>query len=365
MAKENFLDFTFSGKKLSGLSTKYIPVQFDENSDIALGLERDMEAGESTRYRIEPNYFYDKWSDGLPLEIHLVKDPCTYSTQSEKEITKSEIRELTSWLTSSHFPKWLKFEYDINDENDATRYMGWFNNIEPFVVGGMVYGLKLYFKCTTPFAYTNDITNEITVSNYKNLTVKNNSDELFSYCYPTIQIYPNANGEIFLCNLSDATIYAEGTLTAGSTGYFNSLLDVVDNYAKLNGYTVEYVAPSGSAQNIIPLCNNTAVQFYLVDTYGNKIKCTAFYINDSTKKYRIIENGFVHFTVYKNLQVYIDTQKLTINDELGRMITYDKLGVNDVDHMYWLRLLNGDNTLLLSGNCKFTIIHIESRKVGE
>ena len=46
------------------------------------------------------------------------------------------------------------------------------------------------------------------------------------------------------------------------------------------------------------------------------------------------------------------------------MVTYDKLGITDVAYMYWLQLLNGNNSLLFYGNCDFKVKHIESRKVG-
>lgn len=68
MAKQ-FTDFTFRGKKLSDMKTKYISVDFDSNSDSTnLGMERDMIKGETNRYRVESNYFYDTW---IPVEIQV------------------------------------------------------------------------------------------------------------------------------------------------------------------------------------------------------------------------------------------------------------------------------------------------------
>ena len=66
-----------------------------------------------------------------------------------------------------------------------------------------------------------------------------------------------------------------------------------------------------------------------------------------------------------NLDVTIDTQKMLITDSIDRMVTYDKLGIKDVDQMYWLRFINGNNTLLLYGDYDLTIKFSESRKVGE
>lgn len=339
----------------------YISVDFDNDSDISLAMERDMEYGATNHYRTEANYFGFTWSDGLSFELHIMKNPCG-KKQEDLEITKDEIRQITRWLTSSHYPQWIEFEYCTGDDNTVVFYRGWFNNIETFTVGKRVYGLKLYFKCTTPFGYTSDITNALEISNYGEISVINDSDELEDYSYPQIKIEPKSTGQIYLCNLSDCTVYMKENLILTQSTAFDSLLDYVENYALLNGYSVRY---SGSGDfNIVPICNNTAIQFYLVDKYNNEKKCTAFYRED-TNEYRIIEGGFVFMDVKANLPVYIDCQKLTIVDDIGRMVTYDDLGIVDVDQMYWFRLINGENNILLYGDATFTITHRESRKVGE
>lgn len=361
MAKD-FKDFTFCNKKFSELSTTYITVNFDSDSDIKLAMGRNMEIGETNQYRINPNYFGDTWDEVLAFEFNIIKNPCFYKTQAEQEISKSEIREITRWLTSSHYPEWIDFEYHPDDMNDVTRYYGWFDNIETWCIAGTVYGLRISFKCTTPFGYTEDIINEVNVKSYFNLLISNGSDELDSYCYPAIEISPNSDGQIFICNLSDCNVLENGILSLTENSYFDSLLTVVENYARLHGYTVKYTG--SGAFNIVSLCNDTAVQFYLIDRYGNDIKCTAFYTPD-TYEYRILESGFLFMNVYRDLDIHMDCQNLIINDSIGRMVTYEKLGITDADHVYWLRLINGYNALLLYGDASFKIIHIESRKVGE
>lgn len=58
MAKQ-FSDFSFCGKRISDLlNIKYISVEYDSDPSKSLGLERDMQKGESTRYRIEPTVKY-------------------------------------------------------------------------------------------------------------------------------------------------------------------------------------------------------------------------------------------------------------------------------------------------------------------
>lgn len=362
MAKE-FKDFTFMGKKLSDLSVKYVSVDFDGDADVNMAMERDMEAGDANRYKVEPNYFYDKWNDTLEFELDIIKDPCTYLNQSDSIITKSERREITKWLTSSHFPEWLTFSGTGDSADDTIRYFGWFNNIESYSVNAQTFGLKLYFKCTTPFGYTDNLVTSVSCTTYKNILIANNSDELNSYVYPSIDIIPKANGEIYICNMSDATINQTGTLSSSNTNYQSQLVSLVNTYAKSNACTVEFTI-SDSTKDIDWHCNNTLANFKLVDAYGNETYHTIFYRTDS-KVYYIIENGLMRMSVSKDLKVYLDCQKLTINDELGRMVTYDKLGITDVAYMYWLQLLNGNNSLLFYGNCDFKVKHIESRKVGE
>lgn len=360
MAKQ-FKNFTFCEKKLKDIFD-FISVSFDNNSDISLAMEREMEKGETNHFRIEPNYYGDTWSTPLQFELDIIKNPCVYTKNEDKEITQEDIRKITRWLTSPHYPQWIHFDYDENHKDNVSNYFGWFDKIETWVFGGIVYGLKLFFTCTTPFGFTDYITNQKTVTTYDNILVSNNSDELESYCYPKIKIHPNSDGQIFLCNLSDCTLIENGILSLTQETYFDSLLDVIENYAILNGYTVKY---TGSGEfNIVPLCNDTAVQFYLIDKYGSELKYTAFYLDD-TKEYRIIEGGFMFLNVKNDLDINIDCQKLQITDSIGRMITYDELGVSDIDFIYWFRLINGNNSILLYGNADFTIMYRESRKVGE
>ena len=362
MAKE-FKDFTFMGKKLSDLSVKYVSVDFDGDADVDMAMERDMETGESNRYKVEPNYFYDKWNDTLEFELDIIKDPCKFTNQNSAIITKSERREITKWLTSSHFPEWLTFSGTNDSADDTIRYFGWFNNIESYSVNAQTFGLKLYFKCTTPFGYTDDILTNVSCTTYKNVLIPNNSDELNTYVYPSIDIIPKANGDIYICNMSDCTILETGTMSPSNNNYTGQLVNFVNLYAKSNGYTAQFTI-SDTTKDIAWHCNGTLTQFKLIDVYGNEKSCTIFYRTDS-KVYFIIENGIMLMSVSKNLKISMDCQKLTLNDELGRMVRYDKLGISDVSHMYWLQLVNGNNSLLFYGNCDFKVKHIESRKVGE
>lgn len=354
-----FKDFLFANHKLSEFGN-FIPVDFDNGSDISLALERDMEMGETNKYRIEPNFFGDRWSSALSFELHIIKDTCKYSNQTEMMFSQNEIREIAGWLTSPHYPQWIDFEYspDDADRDKVSTYKGWFNDIQTFTVGGAVYGLKLCFTCTTPFGYTDErvIKMKNTSTTFMSDYIENNSSELESYCYPKIHIYPNATGGCFICNLSDATI-----LDGGEVGNL-ALSDIVETYALHNWYTVRYAG--NNPETPVLLCNGKALQFYLVNKYGDETKCTILH-STQAGQYYIVEGGFMYMDLKEDLEINMDCQKLLIQDSIGRMVTYDDLGITDVDNMYWFRLKHGINNLIIYGDITITFKYRESRKVGE
>lgn len=367
-----FKDFTFNERKFSDLNTKYISVFFDNVEERNLSMNRSMMTGETNRYRIEANYFADEWTDTLPIELNIIKDPCEYLSQEEMVITKQEIREITRWLTSPHFPMWIKFEElssEEGEEAESVRYKGYFNDIQTQMAGDSVIGLKLFFKCTTPFGYTDDITNTLSpTGSYTSILVQNDSDELYSYCYPIVNLYPTANTDVAIINLSDCEILTQGTLSITSTTstYFLGLINAIDTYGELKGYGIKYNFENEEEGKVKTFCNETFIEFTYVDDYSNnEMKCVAYY-DTSNYRYYILHGGAMRLSLSSDLDVHLDCQRLIINDSLGRMITYDKLGVSDVDNIYWLRLLNGQNSLLIyANNCEIEIIHTESRKVGE
>lgn len=357
MAK-SFKDFIFSNHKLSDYGN-YVSVDLDGgDAERALGLERSIESGESNLYRTEPNFYGAKWSSPLSFELHIIKDPCKYSSQKNLMFSKEELRQITRWLTSPQYPQWIEFEYAPEEiDGDTIFYKGLFNNIEAYSVGGDIYGLKLFFACSTSFGYTDYKNIEIIGANGSvvNQNIDNNNDELNDYCYPQIIITPNSTGQIFICNLSDCNILDSGLRTQ------NALEEIVENYANSAWCTYRYTGENNSP---VYICDENAMQFYLIDKYGNETKCTIFYWSDMDYYY-IISNGFMFLKTRADLNVRIDCQKLLIQDAIGRMVTYDELGINDVDHMYWMRLLNGANSILVYGDAKIEFKFRESRKVGE
>ena len=62
-------------------------------------------------------------------------------------------------------------------------------------------------------------------------------------------------------------------------------------------------------------------------------------------------------------ETMIDCQRSMIFSQAG-LLTFDDLGLDSVDNIYWFRLYNGTNRVTLSGDATFTFEYREPRKVG-
>lgn len=75
-------------------------------------------------------------------------------------------------------------------------------------------------------------------------------------------------------------------------------------------------------------------------------------------------NGTMKINALKDDDFYIDCQHLKIYDITNSIISFEDLGVKDIDNIYWLRLAYGENELRFTGDATFELIYREPRKVG-
>ncbi len=342
-------NFYFNGQSLSDLVDYAIVGLESDTDDIMLGLTRSIERGNRNPYRDEPNHFGTILNDYLTFDLPIMKNPCKFSTQTDLEFSREDITSLTSWLMSKKLPTWMETD---NSDIEDTRYKGVFTNVTPYVVQGRIYGLTFTFECSTNHAFSNEKTSSITTLKLGNTTVINNSDRTNDYIYPTIEIKPNSASDIFIANLTDATILQEGKIVVNSSSVtmMNSLKTKISQYALEKGLSTSDLNESGST-----FCDSTAIQFTLKNTKDEITKCFAYY--DSVGNYKMLKNGMMRFKVQKSNPIYMNCQTLQIKDSLDRMIQYETLGITDVDQIYWLRLLHGANDIICwcsSATIKFT-----------
>lgn len=365
MAKE-CIDFTFLGKKLSSLPEHYLSVDFDQEKNLTFALGRSVEYTDLNSVRTEPNVSRTDFSDKLRFEVHLVKDPQFYPSQEERIITEPELRRLTRWITSTDTSQLLRFEY-ADDSYDETRlFRGQFTDIQPFVISAGLYGLRLVFECSTPFGYTEDIVNTVDCQGSRLITISNLSDDMNRCRYPRLDILPHVTGQGYLANLSDCQIYEQGVLSSSGTNVekLAHLRTKLETYALAHGLSVHYQLDPLDSSQILTIGDDTALLFYFEDSNAKVTKCAALY-HTSTASYYIIQGGFLYWNLSQNLPIHMDSQNVTLLDDIGRMISYDTIGMTDVDYFYWPRLRNGDNLLLFyAPDCQFTLTHNEVRKAG-
>lgn len=352
-----FTDFNYANKSMSDLNL--ICVDLNSDSEIPLGLQRIIVKGETNRFRIKSNHIYTTYDKPLEFKIHIIKNDEIYDTQEKMIFSKREIRQITSWLTSTTLPLIL----NTVEDGESINYCGIFTNIETFVVGNDVYGFILTFTNDSPFAYSDVVGHEFLLKGNSSKTIPNYSDMLDNYCNPIMKITPHINSDFYMCNLSDCKILEEGKInvvTGDKDRTLANLLEKINAYAFNSLHDVSYYYDGSIAKT---WADKTAIRIALTEKDGTKHYGFSFYLPDGS--YKIIEGAFMTLKLFKNLPVEINCDLLCMQDSIGRMIKFSDMGIEEEDYIYWLRLKNGDNTLVFyADNCDVSIEYREMLKVG-
>ena len=193
-------NFTYNGKSTEDFHL--IICGLEEERDAPLGLEREIDKGDTNSYRTRPNHFGARYSDTLSFGIHLIKDPCIYTNQKTQIFTRSELRAVTSWLTGPRYPVLLHM-YDYGEaQEDAPDFFGLFTNVEAFIRGGL-YGIKLTIVCDSPYGYSQEKFRAAVCADTMIYTIEVESDELEDYIYPIIEVTSRSGDPVTLTNRSD------------------------------------------------------------------------------------------------------------------------------------------------------------------
>ena len=138
-------------------------------------------------------------------------------------------------------------------------------------------------------------------------------------------------------------------------------------------YTVQCDSPYGYTPLIIQkVVSNTIVPERLVLTNNSDeledyvyptFKILPKSHSDITIK-NITDNGILKIKSLRNDEFYIDCQRLKIYDITNELLSFEDLGIADVDSIYWPRLCSGQNTFEFQGDADIEISWREPRKVG-
>ena len=349
-------DFSYEGKTLK--SQKYISVNFDNDTELPSSITREMEASNMNKYRTKETGFGISYTDTLEFDVHIMKDYCVSSEQTSLRFSAEEYDAAVAWLTSSQENAWM----DITvSEGNIQKVKGYFSSVTPFDSGGICYGIRCTFTCNSPFSYVEKKQTQ-NVNGVMNFLINNESSDWNDYVYPVISISPTQTEDIFIHNLSDSIIVENGAISISEDAAQNIsfLQNKINSYAMVNGLTVSYVIDEDT-QDLKLICNNTALLFYMTDSYGVKKKYVAYYL-ENEQQYFICCGGFFYCTVNQSLDIYIDCENLGFYDALNRPVLFTKLDIQDEDEIYWMRLIHGNNTFRVSGHFEIEIQYYEPRK---
>ena len=338
-----------------------ITVDFDNGGGISLGLEQEVINGNKTKYRPISNQLGREQADNLEFEIHLMKNPCGINSDRELIWTREELRAVARWLTSNNYNKWLSFEYrESHDEN--IEYCGTFD-LQEYTINNQLYGVRAIFRNNSAYGYVKGIKTSKIIHGFTSMEISSDSDLVDEYTYPTLRITPSLTGDMYLISLNDCEIFKEGTMTVSGNKPtdFLMLQAIVEEYANLKKYEYEYYKDiTGEIKNY---GDYTALQVNFKSIWGESMKCFAFF-DKETGNYKIVEGGYFFMDIKSSLPITMNSNTKTIYDDLGRMIKFEDMGIADVDYIYWLRLMQGSNEILICGDCDIEIEHFEYRKVG-
>lgn len=133
-----------------------------------------------------------EYEDCLEATIQICKNPCFSDTM---EISSTEFRELTKWLSRKKF---LKFK--ILDEDYIDLYFEASFNISRIEIDGKIYGLELEVITNRPFALKEP--KLINIKNTVNNGVHSINDSSYEegYIYPEMEIIITKSGNLTIHN---------------------------------------------------------------------------------------------------------------------------------------------------------------------
>lgn len=182
-----------------------------------------------------PAYFDYSYSEKLRPSISLIKNNCYNS--NDTGLTEFEIRNILRLITGFHEYKWMKVITD--DISEDTWYKVKIVSTALIRYPGIVAGIKINMECDSQFGYSpiNVIKQKVTA--YKPFYIFNNSDDIYNYLYPKIDIKLEEDGNIELVNNTEnwtsiinnvvtdeiVTINSEKQILTSTNEHENVLLD--------------------------------------------------------------------------------------------------------------------------------------------
>ena len=310
------LQFEFNGHT----SDEYglIVSQIEENDNLA---NRSLQLGEKNKYRPKENHFGALYNDNYSFKLGVMRNPCR---------NKNVVPKLENGI--------LKYD---------TTYT-------PYLENGI---LKF------PMNYTADIKNGIIIPNDSDYLTSNNIRTINAWL--TSPQYPR------LLKFIGDDYFSE------EIEFFATITEVSTEHASLP-YELTYTVTCDSPWGYTPLitCKATSSSTLTKEcSIQNNSDCWEYYVYPTIKvspkshgtitiKNTSDNNGTMTINALKNDDFYIDCRNLKIYDITNSIVSFEDLGIEDIDDIYWPRLAYGENIFEFTGDATFEISYREPRKVG-
>lgn len=310
------LQFEFNGHT----SDEYglIVTRIEENDTL---VNRSLQLGEKNKYRPKENQFGTLYSDNYSFKMGVMRNPCR---------NKNVVPELKNGI--------LKYDPTYT----------------PYLDNGII---------KFPMNYTADIKNGIIIPNDSDYLTSNNIRIINAWL--TSPQYPR------LLKFIGDDYFSE------EIEFFATITEVSTEHASLL-YELTYTVTCDSQWGYTPLilCKTTSSST-LTREYSiqNNSDCWEDYvyptIKVSPKSHGIItiknktdNNRTMKINALKSDDFYIDCRNLKIYDITKSIVSFEDLGIEDIDDIYWPRLAYGENIFEFTGDATFEISYREPRKVG-
>lgn len=310
------LQFEFNGHT----SDEYglIVTRIEENDTL---VNRSLQLGEKNKYRPKENQFGTLYSDNYSFKMGVMRNPCR---------NKNVVPEL---------------------KNGILRYDPTYT---PYLDNGI---LKFSMN------YTADIKNGIIIPNDSDYLTSNNIRIINAWL--TSPQYPR------LLKFIGDNYFSE------EIEFFATITEVSTEHTSLP-YELTYTVTCDSQWGYTPLilCKTTSSST-LTREYSiqNNSDCWEDYvyptIKVSPKSHGIItiknktdNDRTMKINALKSDDFYIDCRNLKIYDITKSIVSFEDLGIEDIDDIYWPRLAYGENIFEFTGDATFEISYREPRKVG-
>lgn len=310
------LQFEFNGHT----SDEYglIVTRIEENDTL---VNRSLQLGEKNKYRPKENQFGTLYSDNYSFKMGVMRNPCR---------NKNVVPELKNGI--------LKYDPTYT----------------PYLDNGI---LKFSMN------YTADIKNGIIIPNDSDYLTSNNIRIINAWL--TSPQYPR------LLKFIGDDYFSE------EIEFFATITEVSTEHASLP-YELTYTVTCDSQWGYTPLIlckitsSSTLTREYSIQ---NNSDCWEDYVYPTIKvspkshgvitiKNKTDNDGTMKINALKSDDFYIDCRNLKIYDITKSIVSFEDLGIEDIDDIYWPRLAYGENIFEFTGDATFEISYREPRKVG-